>query len=123
MDPAGAPVWWSKIQSAGGETRRLRRRRSCVVWYSCGDPVAAGALFEKNMLPKPVPGPVAVFCSATAAATPARAAEIAIPPSVRMPLRTLPPSLAAALPSSAWVILRPSLTWFSGGGTGVLVCT
>ena len=43
--------------------------------------------------------------AAVAVAMPARAAEKAIPPKDRIPLRTFPPSFAAAFPISACVML------------------
>ena len=119
-----------------GDTRRLlRRRRSAGVWYSCGDAVAAGAHLEKDMpnaapgvpLPEPVVDPEIDVASAsaapcsTAAVTPARAAENAIPPRAFIPLKTVPLSLTASFPRSACERPGPNLDWESGAGAGTLV--
>ena len=97
--------------------------------------MAAGGLLENNMpnaapgvpLREPVVDPeidVARACAApcsTAAVTPARAAENAIPPRAFIPLKTVPPSLTAAFPRSACERPRPNLDWESGAGAGTLV--
>lgn len=76
--------------------------------------LAAGALFEKNIFEIP---PDASRLSKTApvgsgaAGVPAmraRAAEKANPPSVFIPLSTLPPTLSAAFPMSAWETETPA---------------
>ena len=127
----GVTVAWESNTPSTGERRLRLRLRSAAVWYSCGGAcVAAGALFEKNMPSAPAAEPApdevvdvlrpwpwlwlwvrvgdACACSPdTAAVTPARAAENAIPPRVFIPLKTLPPILSAALPRSAWVMPMP----------------
>ena len=95
----------------------------------------AGALLEKSMPrafaagPEPDPDWLRLWLGAccccspeTAALTPARAAENAIPPRVFIPLRTLPPILTAAFPRSACDMPNPNLSGASGAVTGTLVC-
>lgn len=72
-------------------------------------PLSAGALLEVCWaLGRCRPGP-GLDSSLDIAATPARAADMASPPSDFIPLNTLPPSLAAALLISACVMVRPNL--------------
>ncbi len=135
----GVTVACGSNPSTGEDILRLRLLLSAAVWYSCVACVAlaAGALLEKNMPNAPAaadppdvdvllvcPGLGLCACSPeTAAVTPARAAESAIPLRAFIPLSTLPPIFTAALPRSAWDMESPNFDPApSEVGTGWLVC-